>query len=73
MLVRPKDGYDNTVIVQYDEAQGYWSISTGIPKRIHRGTKLWERVQAGRSELSPGVVRERPRLETLKLPRKLNT
>ena len=69
VLVRAKDAYDHTLVVQYNEPLGYWAISTGLPKRVHRGGRLWERVQAGRSEPSPGVVRERPRLETLTLPK----
>ena len=68
VLVRSKDGYDHTVVVQYDEPQGHWAITTGLPKRVHRGDRLWERVQAGRSEPSPGDVEKRPRRETLTLP-----
>lgn len=70
VLVRPKDGYDHTMVVQHNEPQGHWAISTGLPKRVHRGDRLWERVQAGRSEPSPGDVENRPRRETLTLRRK---
>ena len=70
ILVRQRDFYDHTVMVQFNHARGHWAITTGLPKRVQRGEKLWERAQAGRSELSPGVVRERPRLETLTLPKK---
>ena len=66
-LVRPKDGYDHTVIVEHKEEQGHWTITTGILKRVHRAEKLWVREQAGRSEPSPGVVEKRPRRETLTL------
>ncbi len=69
VLVRPKDGYDHIVVVQHSEPRGYWAISTGLPKRVHRGDKLWERAQAGRSEPSPGGVEKRPRRETLTLPK----
>lgn len=69
VLVRPKDGYDHTVVVQHNEPQSHWAISTGLPKRVHRGDRLWERVQAGRSEPSPGDVEKRPRRETLTLPK----
>ena len=72
VLVRAKDAYDHTVVVQYNEPQGYWAISTGLPKRVHRGSRLWERVQAGRSEPSPGDVEKRPRRETLTLPKARN-
>ena len=70
VLVRSKDGYDHTIVVQRNESQGHWAISTGLPKRVHRGDRLWERVQAGRSEPSPGDVENRPRRETLTLRRK---
>jgi hypothetical protein len=69
VLVRTNDGYDHTVVVQHNEPQGHWTISTGLPKRVHRGNKLWIRAQAGRSEPSPGGVENRPRLETLTLPK----
>ena len=69
VLVRAKNFYDHTVVVQYNETQGHWAISTGLPKRIHRGDRIWERVQAGRSEPSPGAVEKRPRRETLTLPK----
>jgi hypothetical protein len=67
VIVRARDGYDHTIVVQYNELQGHWAITTGIPKRVHRGDKLWERAQAGRSEPSPGDVENRPRRETLTL------
>lgn len=71
VLVRSKDGYDLTVVIQYDARprHGHWAITTGIPKRVHRGDRLWERVQVGRSEPSPGDVEKRPRRETLTLPK----
>lgn len=69
-LVRQYKSYDHIVVVQFDAAQGYWSITTGFPsRRPAHGQKLWVREQAGRSEPSPGVVRSRPRLETLTLPK----
>lgn len=67
VLVRSKDGYHHVVIVQHNGTQSLWTITTGIPKRVHRGEKLWERVQAGRSEPSPGDVENRPRREILTL------
>lgn len=69
VLVRPKDGYDHIVVVQRNELPRCWAITTGLPKRVHRGNRLWERVQAGRSEPSPGGVENRPRRETLTLPK----
>lgn len=69
VLVRSKDAYDHIVVVQYLKPQGYWAISTGVPKRVHRGNRLWERAQAGRSEPSPGGIENRPRRETLTLPK----
>lgn len=70
VLVRLKDAMDCAVVVQFFEDNGSWRISTGIPKRVHRGANLWERVRASGSEPSLGAVEKRPRLETLTLPSK---
>ena len=70
IIVRPRDHYDHTVVIQLDSERRHWSITTGLPKRMQRGVKLWEKQQAGRSELSPGVVEKRPRFETLTLRKK---
>lgn len=70
VLVRQKDFYDLNVVIQFETLKGYWAITTGVPKRVERRTKLWERVQVGRSEPSPSGVENRSRRETLTLPRK---
>lgn len=70
VLVRVSEPFHHTAVIQRRPDRDYWTIVTGLPKRVQRGDKLWERAQAGRSEPSPGVVEKRPRLETLTLPKK---
>lgn len=70
ILVRNCDGYELSLIIQHRPKDGYWSIVTGIPRRVTRAEKLWERMRTGGSEPTPNVVEKRNRLETLTLTKK---
>lgn len=72
VLVLPKDGFDLQIVVEWQEKDGagFWTIITGIPKRVERGKELLKVVRTGGREPSPDVAK-RPRFAPLSLPKKV--
>jgi hypothetical protein len=57
------------LVAQWNE-RGFWSVTTAIPKRHHRGLKIvWEKARPDESEPSSGGVGARLRFATLSLPK----
>lgn len=61
-------GYDLTLVIEPIDGQ-FWTIVTGLPKRIERCQILCEVARTDGSEPTPDVAK-RPRLATLSLPKK---
>jgi len=70
VLVWPKDGYDLTLVLQ--KKDGFWTVVTGLPKRVERSTKLCDVARKSGSEPTPDVAK-RPRFATLSLPKKVTS
>jgi hypothetical protein len=68
VVVWPKGGYDLQLVLQW--RGGFWTVVTGVPKRVERSPKLCDVARTSGSEPTPDVAK-RPRFETLSLPKKL--
>jgi hypothetical protein len=69
MLVWPKDGYNLELVVEWKEG-GFWTVVTGLPKRVERAKVLCEVARKSESEPTPYVAK-RTRFATLSLPKKV--
>jgi len=68
VLVWPKEGYDLQLVLEWKD--GFWTIVTGVPKRVDRSPKLCDVARTSGSEPTPDVAK-RPRFATLSLPKKV--
>jgi hypothetical protein len=70
----PAGVFDLRVIIQHtnDATDAYWTIVTGIFSRVARCEILYEKTREDESVPTSGVA-ERPRCETLSLPKSVKT